>query len=112
MREELNKCVYVIHVSGHGDGKSGSVVRVGQLLGDFVDQPNATARVVAHQIRISSRDEIVKRATDWANNRFQICLKRNGNIFKTLHYRHRRMWRWSKNTTLFTHSKIRSYDSY
>jgi hypothetical protein len=34
-------CTEIVHVSGHGEAKTGSVARVGRLLGDFVDKPNA-----------------------------------------------------------------------
>lgn len=61
----------MVHVSGHGEGKDESVARIGQLLGDFVDKPDATIRVVVFRIRFQTGDKIAKRAKEWANNQFR-----------------------------------------
>ena len=47
----------VVHVSGHGDGKGGSVLHVGRLLGDFIDKPNTTIRVVVYRMRFQTPRE-------------------------------------------------------
>lgn len=62
----------VVHVSGDGDEQSGSVARIGELLGDFVGKPDGTIRVVVYRIRFQTRDEIVRCATSWADNRFRV----------------------------------------
>lgn len=41
------------------------------MFGDFVDKPDATIRVIVYPLRFLSGHEIVKRAIDWANGRFQ-----------------------------------------
>lgn len=61
----------MIHVSGHGEGKDGSVARVGRLLGDFVSKPDDTIRVVVYRIRFQSSENVVKQAKDYTEGNFR-----------------------------------------
>ena len=71
----LYKHVYVyfqvIHVSGHGGGKSESVARIGKLLGDFVSKSTDKIRVIVYPVSFQKPNEIVQIATDFANNKFR-----------------------------------------
>jgi hypothetical protein len=58
-------------MSGHGEGKDGSVARVGKLLGDFVAKPDDNIRVVVYRIRFQPPEKIVQIAREYAEGKFR-----------------------------------------
>uniref|UniRef100_A0A914WPN1 LRAT domain-containing protein n=1 Tax=Plectus sambesii TaxID=2011161 RepID=A0A914WPN1_9BILA len=61
----------VIHVSGHGGGKTASVAREGRLLGDFVSDTDNAIRVLVLRVRFRTPEEIAKQAEAYRDQKFR-----------------------------------------
>lgn len=61
----------VIHVSGHGGGKSASVAREGNLLGDFVSNASDGIRVFVLRVRFRTPEEIARQAEKYRDEQFR-----------------------------------------
>ncbi|CAI2352578.1 unnamed protein product [Caenorhabditis sp. 36 PRJEB53466] len=61
----------VIHVSGHGGGKSASVAREGRLLGDFVGKSGESVRVLVLRLKFRTGEEIARQAEAYSDGKFR-----------------------------------------